>query len=584
MTILDIPTIPTEAEIYEHLARMQSAKYLVLDTEGELTHPFSTTWGFSYSVNGVSEYFPFNHISGDNLDRRYLVMFKRVIENHACVVFHNAKHDLRALRSLGINITGKFYCTMLMSHMVNENLFAQSLDSVSQYYGGKPKSMHPTMAEIIKKMGWRYVPSWMFKSYAGNDAFITEELFYKLLPEFISQGYDGELWDIEQDFVWLLADMEDYGILIDQDLSHRELDRGLREMERLEKSLGFNPGSTIQLGKFLIEDLKMPVVKVTKTTKNKPVDQQKPSFDKYAMEIYDELLQMRNDDRARQILAYRGWGKTTSSNYKPYLELLGPDARLRCNYKQHGTKTGRLSCEHPNLQQIPKQSAKDWNGQLKKAFIVAEGRTAWEFDYAQLELRLGAAVGRVEKLLEIFADDGRDVFDEMANELGMGRGPTKTLNYTVQFGGGAKRVSEVFGVSHGAARAIIENYYAKFPGLKSATRRAAELVERDGYLTYWSGRRRHFWNPKEEAHIAFNSYCQGGGFEIVKRRMLALKKEGLLTKECRLDLQVHDSVRLDIENGKEQIYVPEVKRVLEAVEPDFGVKFKVSFNKWGEKE
>lgn len=576
--------LPTEEEIYQHLERMRKAPYLTIDTEGELCHPFSETWGFSYSVGGVSEYFPFHHISGDNLDLRYLDMFREVIENHPCLVFHHAKHDLRALRSLGINYRGKFYCTMLMSHMINENLFAQSLNAISIHYGGQPKDMREEMLEIIKRMGWRYVPSWMFKSYAGNDAFITEELFYKLLPEFQAQGFDGELWDIEQDFVWLLADMEDHGILIDTELAAKEYDRGVKVMQDMTKLLGFNPGSTQQLGNFLINELRMPLIRPTKTTKNKPPSLQKPSFDKIAMEVYDELLQKRDDNRARQILTYRGWQKTTSSNYRPYLELIGDDGRLRCNYKQHGTKTGRLSCEHPNLQQIPKQSPKDWNGQLKRVFITEVGRTAWEFDYSQLELRLGAAVGKVDKLLEVFANDSRDVFSEMANELGMERGDTKTLNYTVQFGGGVTRISEVFGVSRPAARAIIDNYYNRFPGLRRATRRAAELVLANGYISYWSGRRRHFWNPREDARKAFNAYCQGGGFEIVKRRMLALKKEGILGPECQLDLQVHDSVRLDIENGKEATYIPEVKRVLEDVQPDFGVKFKVSYNKWGDKE
>lgn len=577
MSVLE-DVLPTEEEIYAHLARMERAPYLTIDTEGELSHPFSKTWGFSYSVDGVSEYFPFFHLSGNNMDLRYLDMFRKVIEKHPCLVFHHAKHDLRSLRSLGINCRGqKFYCTMLMSHMINENLFAQGLGSVSKAYGGQPKAMSESMGKIIKTMGWRYVPSWMFRSYAGNDALITEELFYKLLPEFIAQGFNGDLWDIEQDFVWLLADMEDTGILIDVDLAERELTRGQGIMRDLAKSLGFNPGSQQQLGNFLTNELQLPIV-------GKPsLKTGKPSYNKKNMEVYDELLQFRNDDRARQVLAYRGWAKTTGSNYRPYLELLGPDGRIRCNYKQHGTKTGRLSCEHPNLQQIPKQSARDWNGQLKRAFIVEQGRTAWEFDYAQLELRLGAAVGKVQKLIDIFNDEKRDVFDEMALELGMDRDPTKILNYTVQFGGGFRRISEVFGISYPAARAIISNYYRKYPGLRTATERASQLVQRDGYLHYWTGRRRHFLFPADEGRKAFNSYCQGGGFEIVKRRMLALKKEGLLTDECRLDLQVHDSVRLDIENGKEPTYVPEVTRVLEDVQPDFGVKFRVASHRWGEK-
>src|SRR3546814_11622782 len=37
--------------------------------------------------------------------------------------------------------------------------------------------------------------------------------------------------------------------------------------------------------------------------------------------------------------------------WKPYLDLVG---RLHPVFKLHGTVTGRLSCEHPNLQQVPR--------------------------------------------------------------------------------------------------------------------------------------------------------------------------------------------------------------------------------------
>lgn len=576
--MIDIPELCTEYNFRRHLDLMQRVPYLTIDTEGTLNHPFSETWGLSYSANGVSEYFPFNHLSGKNLPQSWIKPLKYVIENHPCLVMHHAKHDLRAMRSLGIEIKrdAKWYCTMLMSHMTNENLFAQSLEAVSKHYGGNPKNMPPEAEKIKDKMGWRYIPSWLMQSYAANDALITDEAFYSILPDFQSQGFDGELWDIEREFVWLLADMEDNGALIDTELAERELARGEKIMADISADLGFNPGSTTQLGEFLLQEMKLPVVKRSKKT-------DKPSFDKYAMELYDELLERVNDDRAKKILTYRGWSKTTSSNYRPYLELLSPDGRLRANYKQHGTKTGRLSCEKPNLQQIPKESPKDWNGRLKKAFIVEAGRTGWEADYSQLEFRLGAAVGRVQPLLDIFADPSRDIFDEMAAELGMTRFDTKTLNYTTQFGGGAKRISEVFGVSRGAAKAIIENYYTKYKGLAAATAKASNLCYKDGYIEYWSGRRRHFWNPREDGHKAFNAWCQGGAFEIVKRRMLALKRAGLINDECRLDLQVHDSIRLDIVNGRESEFIPEVRRVMEDVVPDFGVKFKVDIHKWGDK-
>lgn len=576
-------------EFDRHLSLMRQTPRLTVDTEGTLNHPYSTTWGISTSSYSISEYFGFNHIishpiTGENLPQSWLRELKDVIESHPCLVMHNAKNDLRALKSIGIDYKGPFYCTMLMAHMVNENWPSKSLDWLSTLAGNGPKAKTPEMEAIIKFPGWPYIPVNMMRAYADHDSFITEQLFNWLLPQFQEQEFDGDLWQVEQDFCRLLMKIENTGVSINESLAERELERGLKIMKDLEKELGFNPNSPKQLEKFLIGDLGLPIVK-----RNKPTDKHKaegkpgsPSFDKEAMEIYDEILSRTGDKRARQVLAYRGWSKTTSSNYKPYLELRHPqDGRLRCNYKQHGTKSCRLSCAEPNLQQIPREGSNDWNGHTKAAITVEKGRKGIEFDYAQLEFRVGAAYGAVTRLIDAFNDPIRDIFDEMSIDLGMGRQDTKTLNYTLQFGGGADRISQVFGTDYPAARTIIRNYYNQYPGLKEVADYAENVCRERGYIKYWTSRRRHISNP-DEFRKAFNSLCQGGAFEIVKRAMLAIDDAGLNNSECQMDLQVHDSVRFSIEEGKEHIYVPEIKNIMENVKKfyDFGVKFKVDAHEW----
>src|SRR5258708_14765821 len=117
-------------------------------------------------------------------------------------------------------------------------------------------------------------------------------------------------------------------------------------------------------------------------------------FDKYAMEEYELLLAASDNETAGLVLEYRGWFKTVSSNYKAYLDLLSPDGFLRPNYKVHGTRTRRLSCEKPNLQQIPRSTPKRWNGNLKKAFVARRGYTLSELYYVQLEFRHAAGYSR----------------------------------------------------------------------------------------------------------------------------------------------------------------------------------------------
>lgn len=573
-------TYLTKDEFEKHLKQARESKYLTVDTEGTLNHPHSQTWGGSTSAGLQGDYFAFNHRLGNNLPQEWLPLLKEVIENHSCLVMHNAKHDLRALRNLGINYTGKFYCTQLMAHMCDENLFSKELDYLSKHFGGEPKRNSELQDQIVKAFGWDYIPVDVIRPYGANDAFITEELFYKLHPDFVEQEFDGEYWDVEQDFCRLLGDMEDTGILTNQEFCERELERGLKIMAEIRQTLGFNPGSPDQLGKFLLEDLKLPPV-------GKKGKSNKYSFNKENMKIYDELLERNNDHRAKLITAYRGWSKTTGSNYRPYLEKVSHDGRFRTSFKQHGTKTGRLSASI--LHQIPKESEKDWNGKLKQAFIAQEDFTLWEADYSQLEFRLMAAYahrvqpGGQQNLIDIFNDPTRDIFDEMSVELGMTRNDTKTLNYTLAFLGGVNRISHVFGVSDIAAKAIINNYYGKYPGLKTFSNKAESLARQRGYVKNWAGRRRHF-KFESEMHKAGNAAIQGGAFEIVKRRFLALKRAGLLNGECRLNLQVHDSGVFEIENGKEGEYLPAIREVMEDVDEEFGVKFRVDIHKWGTKE
>jgi DNA polymerase-1 len=476
---------------------------------------------------------------------------------------------------------------MLMAHMVDENILSKDLNFLSKLYGGDPKRNEDLQQRIIKTFGWEYIPIPIIRPYGANDAFITAQLFVALYPDFREQGFDGPLWDMEQRLCRTLMDIEDAGVLIDQKLACSELERGLKIMAELENRLGFSPSSPIDLEKFLLGDLGLPIVKPTKGTKKFRRDKWKPSFDKEAMAYYDEILGLRDDQRAKDVLVYRGWQKTTSSNYRPYLDLLSSDGRLRPNFKQHGTRTGRLSCEKPNLQQIPRESANDWNGHLKTVFITEEGRTGYEFDYSQLEFRLGAAYAGELELLAAFNDPTRDVFDDMAGRLGLTRDRTKTLNYTLQFGGGAERVSRVFGVSPVAARAIINKYFADYPGLRKLTDEAASAASERGYVKYWTGRRRHF-QFREEWRKAFNSVCQGGGFEIVKHAMVDIHESGLNNSECKMELQVHDSLRFNIENGKEHIYLPEIgRRMVAAGAKDKRlsvVRFDVECHKWGTKD
>lgn len=568
----------------------------VRDGRGYLT-------GISFSVylfsnESSDEYFPVRHPDVENnLPPDKFKQLKDFIENYTgWLVFHNTKFDLENLRTAGIIYTGKFYDTMLMVHGINENLpVNKSLESCVKHYVGphEGKETNPGFKFLIKHYGWGGMPSNLMRGYAMGDTRVLGLLWRKIFKMF-QREVPEKYWEHKQAFMRVIIAMERRGIIIDQEFSKLMVKAGEEEMERIVKKLNLNPGSPKDLKVLLLDKLGLPVVKLTakglKLQKEgvevNPYDY--PSFDKEAMEEYDEILARSDDDTAKEIFAYRGWQKTVSSNYRAYLELVSPDGRLRPNYKLHGTKTGRLSCEKPNLQQIPRQSDKPWNGKLKQAFVPAAGYELWEFDYSQLEFRLGTAYalqfklpGELE-LAQVFIE-GRDIFDEMAAQMEWPRQDTKGFVYSTQYGAGLERISRVFGISKEEAAEKKNAYYQKYQGFAKLMKMSQVRCKATGKIQIWSGRHRHFWDKDKDAHKAFNSAIQGGAADIVEHVMVRLFQEVDDSDRCRMLLQVHDSVVFEIREDLVETYVPAIKAIMADVQPDFGVVFAVDAKKWGSK-
>ncbi len=172
----------------EHLEDCLNFKYLAVDTEGYIAQGIL---GVSIAHPALkSMYFPIGQKEDVNLDEEVYSFMVHVLKTVPYRIFHNAGHDLMALPYL---FDLPFVCTMIIGHMVDENVMSKGLDYLHKFYcGGEGKQMHPLMASIIKTMGWYYVPFELMNSYADTDALITMELFLKLLPLYEEQF--GPLW------------------------------------------------------------------------------------------------------------------------------------------------------------------------------------------------------------------------------------------------------------------------------------------------------------------------------------------------------------------------------------------------------
>jgi DNA polymerase-1 len=403
----------------------------------------------------------------------------------------------------------------------------------------------------------------------------------------------ANLWKREQKFINLIIEMEARGVGVDLEMCRREIAIGESRMFNIRKDTKSDPGSSKELKKLLIDGLGLPVVK--RTAKGAP------SFDKFAMEEYDEMLEHRNSPLAKQIFEYRGWQKS-SGYYRSYLDLVSAaTGRIHTTYWINGTLTSRLSSSKPNLQQIPKSqedpTKKPWNNRMKQVFLPLghngmfipanfdwnnEPYCLLNVDFGQIEFRLAAAYSGEQVLLDAFNDPSRHVFKEMATALNRDYNQCKTFTYATLYGAQPKKIGQILGLEEEDAMQFGDDFHNRYPKLVYFAEKVNDTARRRGYIKLWSGRRRHFVEDKEWRK-AFNSLLQGGGAELVKSAMIRVKERVDDNYNYRMNLQVHDSIIGETRLSK----VDEIREAVIAAmidveqEYDFGVKFTAEADFWG---
>lgn len=144
-------------------------------------------------------YFPVAHSTGNVTDEIKELLFN-IIRTRKAIIFHNAKFDLVSLETAGYRGGYiKWYCTMLMAHMCNENLPSKGLDWLARNElkeGGKEKPQEWLAWFAI--YGWSPdFPAEVMAIYAGQDAVLTLMLFFRIYPAFVKSGFDGsEMFEV----------------------------------------------------------------------------------------------------------------------------------------------------------------------------------------------------------------------------------------------------------------------------------------------------------------------------------------------------------------------------------------------------
>ncbi|MCE5360147.1 MAG: DNA polymerase I, partial [Acidithiobacillus sp.] len=361
---------------------------------------------------------------------------------------------------------------------------------------------------------------------------------------------------IEMPLVPVLARMEWSGVKIDRgqlEALSAELAAAMREQEEAAYALAgqeFNLASPRQIQEILFDKMQLPS---QKKTKGGQASTDEDSLDQ--LRAYSPLPGI--------ILEYRGLAKLRNTYTDALPQMIHPrTGRVHTHYRQAVAATGRLSSSDPNLQNIPIRS--EQGRRIRAAFVAEEGNLLLSADYSQIELRIMAHLSRDPGLLAAFAA-GADIHRATAAEVfevpleavdAEQRRAAKAINFGLIYGQTVFGLAQQLGVDQGRARAYMQRYFERYPGVAEYMERTRAEARQRGYVETLFGRRlyvpeiqsRNLARRAYAERAAINAPMQGTAADLIKKAMIAVDAwlEENPKQRGRMILQVHDELILEV--------------------------------------
>ena len=413
-------------------------------------------------------------------------------------------------------------------------------------------------AYLLDASASHYLLTTLATSYHARSAFSCEEypdagfladLFARMKAEITENGEDELYNNIEFPLAQVLADMTRTGILVDREgieafgvQLRQELDQVLTRIEMEAGTSDFNPNSPKQLGTLLFDTMGLHHGKKTKNGWSTDAE---------------TLEKLRDIPLVEDILQYRACQKLNSTYVEGLLKVIGEDGRIHTRFNQTEARTGRLSSDNPNLQNIPIRT--EMGSKLRAYFVAKPGCVLVDADYSQIELRILAHVTGDAHMQEAFLS-GADIHRSTAAKIynirpedvtPRLRSSAKAINFGIMYGKGAYSLSKDIGVSVKEAEAFLQTYLATFPNIDGYMEKTIADARQCGYVSTLFGRRRALPELNSNNHnirasgerMARNTPIQGTAADVIKLAMVRVWRRLRDEKmESRLILTVHDEL------------------------------------------
>ncbi len=464
----------------------------------------------------------------------------------------NIKYDMLVLRHAGVELKGVGLDPMVGDYLLEAGARSHSLETLADRFLGR--GMIP-ISDLIgkgaKQKSMAEVDVQQAAEYASEDADFTWQIAELVAERLKEENLWDLYWDLERPLISVLTEMEFAGIRVDTQELKRQSAELTERLEQLETEIHhlagreFNIGSPKQLAAILFDELKLPIIKRTKTG---------ASTDH---EVLEELAVQH--ELPAKIIEQRQLAKLKGTYLDALPEMVNPDTgNIHCSFSQVVAATGRLSCSDPNLQNIPIRTEE--GRRIRQAFVPSQ--PGWQLisaDYSQVELRMLAHFSQDEALQTAFRE-GVDIHASVAAEIfqtpleevtSEQRRVAKAVNFGVIYGQSPAGLSKAIRISTLEAALFIDNYFDRYAGVEKYLETLLEECRTTGYARTILGRRRRIEGIARvqgrqrnlSERTAINTVIQGSAADLIKRAMLGIHARLKAEKHpARMLLQIHDEL------------------------------------------
>jgi DNA polymerase-1 len=148
----------------------------------------------------------------------------------------------------------------------------------------------------------------------------------------------------------------------------------------------------------------------------------------------------------------------------------------------------------------------------------------------------------------------------------------KAINFGIIYGISAFGLAAQLGIEREEARAYIQKYFERFPGIRDYMDETKAFCKQNGYVLTLFGRKAHYpeiraSNPTIRAfneRASINARLQGSAADIIRRAMIRM--DGALAKaklNAQMLLQVHDELVFEVPEDEVDRTLPVIKKVME---------------------